>query len=152
MIKTPYESARRQANRVAVLERRLRQLAGRYRPTSGQIAEISAIEYAIPILEKHLYDTFGEDLAFRVKWHKHEKREIVARLWDRDGDICYLCDQRMNYKTTTIDHEIPLSKGGKDDMSNYKLVHPACNLEKGNMILEVYRDWQAGRLKAPVEA
>lgn len=142
MTKALEDSARRQANRVAVLERRMRQLAGRYHPTGGQIAEISAIEWALPILEKHLYDTFGEDLAFRVKWHKHEKQAIVNKLWDRDGDICYLCNEQMKYREATIDHVVPLAKGGKDVMTNYKLTHPKCNLEKGNMLLEVYLKWR----------
>lgn len=142
MTKALEDSARRQANRMAVLERRMRQLAGRYHRSGGQTAELSAIEWALPILEKHLYDTFGEDLAFRVKWHKHEKQEIKSKLWDRDGQICYLCNENMSYREATIDHVIPLAKYGKDDMSNYKLTHPKCNLEKGNMMLDVYIKWR----------
>lgn len=36
----------------------------------------------------------------------------------------------------TIDHWIPLSKGGVDGFYNYRLLHNACNLEKGNRVPE----------------
>lgn len=142
MSKTPEDSARRQVQRVATLERRMRQLTSKYHQTPNNIAEISAIEWAIPILEQYLNETFGEGLVARVSWHKHEKRQIKSDLWDRDGQTCYLCNQFMSYREATIDHVIPLSKGGADNMSNYKLTHPKCNLEKGNMMLEVYLKWR----------
>lgn len=146
MTKSRLDTARKQANRVTVLERRMRQLVGKYHRTPNNISEISALEWAIPLLEKYLRDTFGEDLAFRTAWHKHEKQEIFARLWDRDGNICYLCEKELDYKTVTLDHVVPLSKGGKDTMANYKLVHEFCNIQKGNMLLEDYRNTKAGTL------
>jgi hypothetical protein len=124
----------------------MRQLTGKYHRTPNNISEISALEWAIPILEKYLRDLFGEGLPFRTSWHKHEKMEIYARLWDRDGNICYLCEKELDYKTVTLDHVIPLSKNGKDRMDNYKLVHEYCNLQKGNMLLEDYRNTKAGAL------
>ncbi len=146
MSKSHTDTARRQAERVSRLERRMRQLTSKYRKSPANISEISALEWAIPILEKYLRDTFGENLAFRTAWYKHEKEEIFARLWARDGNICYLCEQELDYRTVTLDHVIPLSKNGKDAMSNYKLVHEFCNLEKGNMMLEDYRKTKAGML------
>ena len=84
-----------------------------------------------------MFDTYGV-MPLRVKWHKHEKGIIKARLWDRDGDICYLCNVPMVYSAATIDHVVPLAKYGKDDMTNYRLVHPLCNIQKGNMTLEQF--------------
>lgn len=135
--------------RIARLERRMRQLTNLYRKSPSQVSEISAIEWAIPILEEYITRVYGE-IPMRASWHKHEKRAIVEQLWQRDGHICYLCYKPMEFRIVTIDHEVPLSKEGKDDISNYKLVHPACNLEKGNMLLEVYREWQAGERKVTV--
>lgn len=131
------ETARRQMGRISVLERRLRQLVRVRYKKPAQIAEISAIEWAIPILEQHITTTYGE-MPARVKWHKHEKATIIQQLWDRDGVICYLCLTPLSYNSATIDHVLPLSKGGKDIMSNYRLVHPGCNIKKGNMTLEQY--------------
>lgn len=146
MTKSRLDTARKQSNRVTVLERRMRQLLYKRHRTPSNVSEISALEWAIPILEKYLRDTYGEDLSFRANWYKHEKLDIYARLWARDGNICYLCEQELNYKTVTLDHVIPLSKGGKDMMSNYKLVHEFCNIQKGNMLLEDYRNTKAGTL------
>lgn len=127
----------------------MRQLVNKYQKSPSNIAEISAIEWAIPILEEYIFTTFGQ-LPVRTSWYKHEKRYIINKLWDRDGNICYLCEEIMKYNDVTIDHVIPLSKNGKDNMSNYKLAHPFCNLEKGNMLLEVYRDWKAGKREVAV--
>ena len=35
-------------------------------------------------------------------------------------------------KDATIDHIVPLSKGGSDDITNMQIAHSACNREKGN--------------------
>lgn len=139
MTKARGETARRQMGRISVLERRMRQLVQKRNKTDSNIAEISAIEWALPILEQYITDTYGE-MPLRIKWHKHEKKTIKNRLWDRDGDICYLCLKPMHYGSATIDHVVPLAKFGKDDMTNYRLVHPLCNIQKGNMTLEQYKN------------
>ncbi len=144
-----YESGTRQTNRIARLERRLRQLVAVPYKSPSQRAEISALEWAIPILEQYIIDNYGE-LVIRKAWHKHEKRIIRDKLWERDGDICYLCYKPMEKIEATIDHVIPLCRNGKDDESNYKLAHEPCNVEKGNMLLEDYRAWQQGRKKLSV--
>lgn len=142
MSKTPEDSARRQIQRVATLERRMRQLYTKRYKTPNNVAEISAIEWAIPILEEYVKGVFGEKVVMRASWHKHEKMQIKSDLWDRDGQVCYLCNENMTYRQATIDHVIPLAKGGADNMTNYKLAHPKCNLEKGNMMLDVYLKWR----------
>lgn len=142
MSKPKGETARRQYGRIAILERRMRQLVSKRFQTDSNIAEISAIEWAIPILEQYMSDKYG-DMAQRVKWHKHEKLQIKSDLWDRDGQTCYLCNQPMTYRAATIDHVQPLAKGGKDDMSNYRLAHPLCNIQKGHLTLDEFRDAQA---------
>lgn len=139
MTKAKGETARRQMDRIAKLERRMRQLVKKPYKSSSNIAEISALEWAIPILEKHITDTFGFTLPQRLAWHKHEKNNILSILWDRDGEICYLCNNPMRYPHVTIDHVIPLHRGGKDNLSNYRLVHSLCNVQKGNMTVEDYR-------------
>lgn len=137
MTKAKGETARRQLGRISVLERRMRQLVTKRYKTPSNIAEISAIEWAIPVLEKYVRDKYG-DLPMRTKYYKHEKNSILYQLWTRDGDICYLCGVAMDYQKVTIDHVLPLAKGGKDEMANYRLVHEFCNLEKGNMTLEQF--------------
>lgn len=61
------------------------------------------------------------------KWHKN-------RLFQQ-SNICGICNQPItNMKEATIDHIIPLSKGGIDDITNMQLAHSDCNQLKGNLM------------------
>ena len=66
----------------------------------------------------------------------------VARrrqLGQRDGWTCQLCKEKLDdlFKhphplSTTIDHIIPVWKGGVDDLFNLQLAHRLCNMKKQN--------------------
>lgn len=60
---------------------------------------------------------------------------------DRDGWTCGICselvDRNLSYPdplSPSLDHVIPLSRGGSHDPSNVQLSHLACNLSKGNRV------------------
>jgi 5-methylcytosine-specific restriction endonuclease McrA len=64
---------------------------------------------------------------------------LVSRkyLADRDGLKCHLCNLRLsllakhpNPGYASIDHVIPLSAGGTNDLANLRLAHLVCNLRK----------------------
>lgn len=72
-----------------------------------------------------------------------KKRRLLAI---RDGLDCSLCGKRMDFSTphnnadpwkepgariATIDHVIPVSQGGTDDMSNLRLACLRCNQLEG---------------------
>lgn len=76
----------------------------------------------------------------------------MKKLFDRDGGICWLCDwddselktsdSGRNYLSTgtkypSIDHVIPLSKGGMYTWGNVRLAHKGCNISKGDKIINV---------------
>lgn len=47
--------------------------------------------------------------------------------------FCPICGKRIHKNDElSIDHTIPLSKGGEDRMKNMKATHLSCNLKKGN--------------------
>jgi 5-methylcytosine-specific restriction endonuclease McrA len=55
-------------------------------------------------------------------------------LW-RDGRRCAICGRKIkDLDDLTIDHIVPLAKGGKNAMENYQLAHKACNEAKGSML------------------
>lgn len=66
------------------------------------------------------------------------RRRIRTSLRARDGDDCYLCRGLMVFNNTksedyaTIDHILPRSQGGSNDLDNLKLAHRKCNLRRGN--------------------
>jgi len=48
---------------------------------------------------------------------------------------CHYCDCRIPLSKTTIDHVIPISKGGRNEISNLVISCLSCNVKKGNKIL-----------------
>lgn len=63
----------------------------------------------------------------------NSRQEIVEILTARDGFACYLCPEPYTDDLgPTIDHVMPLSKGGSWDLENLKLAHRKCNQEKGD--------------------
>lgn len=68
---------------------------------------------------------------------KHPKtwyRETKAALRQRDGDECWICLKPTTLDDQTIDHWIPESLGGSDELVNLRLVHAACNRRRGNTL------------------
>lgn len=65
----------------------------------------------------------------------------LVSLYQRDKGICWLCgkpcdmslDTNDNYYPS-IDHVVPVSKGGMDRWDNVRLAHRICNMIKSNMI------------------
>ena len=62
------------------------------------------------------------------------RREIVLR----DGLNCYLCGELLTEKTLTIDHFIPLSRGGWHCPSNARICCKPCNQKKSDKIPNDY--------------
>ena len=70
------------------------------------------------------------------------RRELVAYLIDRDGDRCGICAKRVDPDIRSgprgsdmgpsIDHVIPRSRGGEDELENLRLTHWGCNRKRGN--------------------
>ena len=61
----------------------------------------------------------------------------------RDGGVCYLCGEKVDPSLPrvsagggSIDHVIPISKGGLDVMENCRLTHWSCNNRKSNKMIE----------------
>jgi 5-methylcytosine-specific restriction endonuclease McrA len=76
----------------------------------------------------------------RGDWTKAARRRIIAHLARRDGVKCGLCRKRINLEIdtnarmgVTVDHIIPVSHGGTDDMANLRLAHRICNSIRQNV-------------------
>lgn len=63
------------------------------------------------------------------------RRELVRVTW---GEDCYLCDATPEELTDvmTIDHVIPQSKGGSNDIENLRMACSHCNRWKGDRLLD----------------
>jgi len=60
---------------------------------------------------------------------------IRTALLIRDGEDCWLCGKHLG-NDCTLEHLEPLSRGGKNDPSNYALAHEACNAALGDRPLK----------------
>lgn len=141
MTKQKRDTAQRLAGRIDTLAYRLDVLIStrdKY-PGYRRQSEASAIEWAIPVLEKYILDRFGYIPTRRILRTGKDRSILVRQLIERDGNICYLCGEYIPQRQRSIDHVVPLSKGGADDMSNYKLTHIKCNVDKGNDLIEEMR-------------
>jgi len=66
---------------------------------------------------------------------------LLSEIAERDGWQCSLCRQPVDplvkwpdAKSPSLDHRIPLSRGGAHDPSNVDLAHLGCNTAKNNRI------------------
>lgn len=72
------------------------------------------------------------------RWH----RSLCEYFISRDGDRCGICNRRVDISLRSgpsgdpmgpsIDHIVPRSKGGTDDLANLRLTHWSCNNRRGN--------------------
>lgn len=84
---------------------------------------------------------------------KAQRKDNISlkRLYKRDNGICYLCGEKCDWNSwniskngykypgkeyPTIDHVIPISRGGLDAWDNVRLAHWKCNLKKSDGIIQ----------------
>ncbi|MBI4781364.1 MAG: HNH endonuclease [Oscillatoriophycideae cyanobacterium NC_groundwater_1537_Pr4_S-0.65um_50_18] len=56
--------------------------------------------------------------------------EVRKYVLERDGSQCKSCGCHAAEAELTIDHIIPLAKGGTDDISNFQTLCRSCNSRK----------------------
>lgn len=74
-----------------------------------------------------------EWLTYEGKKETAMRKFIRKQLIDSKGAVCALCGKPItNMKDCTIDHIIPISKGGLTTIENCQLAHRKCNLIRGD--------------------
>lgn len=70
--------------------------------------------------------------ATRERKRAQRQRQLDALL-ARDANLCGICGQEIDEgEPADIDHIVPRSRGGGDELENLQPAHPACNLQKGD--------------------
>lgn len=71
--------------------------------------------------------------------HRHPRSLSFHKIGERDGWTCALCGDQVDRDQVvphplapTLDHILPLSRGGKHEPSNCQLAHFICNSRKGD--------------------
>jgi len=65
--------------------------------------------------------------------------EVKKYVFQRDKYQCQSCGKTALETDLTIDHIIPLSRGGQNDISNLQTLCNTCNLKKTNNIDNRFR-------------
>lgn len=67
----------------------------------------------------------------------------LSVLRERDGDSCFVCSETIDFSLKdrnpmmpSLEHVIPLSKGGRHSYGNTAISHLRCNLSKGTKSLD----------------
>lgn len=70
------------------------------------------------------------------------RRTLLQYLVDRDGDKCGICGRKVDIslksgtrgsrRGPSVDHIVPRSLGGSDDLENLRLAHWGCNQKRSN--------------------
>lgn len=87
-----------------------------------------------------------KDWRKQPKYHSPKLKEawkltdsIRRKVLSRDGCYCHVCGTTRNLH---IDHIIPISRGGKTEMSNLQVLCKKCNLQKGNKTMDEFETWR----------
>jgi len=77
-----------------------------------------------------------------IKREKNKARALRATQWWKRKcakGICFYCNQKFPARDLTMDHIVPISKGGRSTKNNVVPCCKACNSEKKSRLL---MDWQ----------
>lgn len=71
---------------------------------------------------------------------KIDRAAIIAR----DGRVCYLCGKsNLRGRDLTLDHVVPLFRGGNHTADNLRVACDYCNKSKGARTLTEYEAYRA---------
>lgn len=89
-----------------------------------QMGKVTTVKNPVPNSDKFS----GMDSSERVLIPKAIKEEVYRR----SNNTCAICGKPLSRFSYSIDHIIPLSRGGTNNIDNLRAVHPTCNKLKGN--------------------
>lgn len=68
------------------------------------------------------------NLDIRRAQFQRKAKKLRKQVAERDGAFCKVCG---GWEGLTLDHIIPMSKGGSDDLDNLQILCAVCNSRKG---------------------
>lgn len=88
------------------------------------------------------YDGFQDDAA--LKKEKRKARELRQSQWwkrKRSQGICHYCRTRIPPRELTMDHIVPIARGGRSIRSNVVPCCKECNSKKRQMLPLEWREY-----------
>lgn len=124
-------------------------------PDITQARDFHSVERAIHHKNKHpgkcsgyyYIDTehnvieYKEESASKKKIkHKQFSNRKRRSIYEKTEGHCYLCGELLKFNFFEVDHKVPLSKGGTDDISNLYCSCHKCNRIKRNIYYEDFME------------
>ncbi|MDY0267919.1 HNH endonuclease [Trichloromonas sp.] len=78
---------------------------------------------------------------------REKARELRQSRWWKNriaGGICHYCGMKVAPKDLTLDHLVPVSRGGKSTKSNCVPACKSCNNQKKNLLPMEWEKYLAG--------
>lgn len=89
-----------------------------------------------------IYDIENEEIIeeiVKVKRKKFSSKER-AKIYNKNKGKCAICGRFVSYDDFTIDHIIPLSRGGENKLTNLQCTCYVCNQIKHDILPEDFMD------------
>ena len=82
---------------------------------------------------------FKEPSGIKKAKRRFSHKRVRSILLERGVTKCHWCNEPLTLETSTIEHIVPLSRGGLDCMQNFTLACKVCNEARGNDMPEIYK-------------
>lgn len=72
-----------------------------------------------------------------IKIERRKAQELRKSSWWKQQigkGVCYYCEKRFDKALLTMDHVVPLARGGKSTKKNCVVACKECNTDKGNKL------------------
>lgn len=113
--------------------------------------------YVKKISGKQYRQTPAGKASQKAHWHNRRilkkglTKETIQRVYEDNiakyGVLtCYLCFKPIINNDDSLDHSIPLSRGGTNNYDNLGIAHLTCNLRKGTKTLNEYKTKLANKV------
>jgi hypothetical protein len=115
-------------------------------------AKKNARRHLFDILRKNMFEETHLVSDANIKREKEKARRMRrTSWWNRkvDKGICYYCGSNVGRKQLTMDHVVPLSRGGKSKKGNIVPACKECNNKKKSLLPVEWNEYIRSLLKEP---
>lgn len=92
----------------------------------------ASVDEAVRKWKKEGKYAVGLEATKRVQMSTQKRRSLTRKLWIKQGGVCARMNHAVELRDATIDHFESLNRGGKEELSNYRMVCGPHNASKSD--------------------